>query len=90
MTHIVKRGASKHEGFSRKKLHASIVAACLSVRTSEGSAETTATAVCNALEPWLQSRPEVTSQDIRRVAARTLKVHNPDAAYYYINHKHIV
>lgn len=91
MTHVVKRrGARQYEAFSRNKLHKSIIAACLSVRTSEGSAEITATAVCDAVETWLHQRPEVTSEDIRNAAARTLEIHNPDAAYYYTRHKHIV
>ena len=90
-TQIVKRGGQRgHETFSRDKLHHSIVAACLSVRSAEGSARTAADAVCKAIETWLRERPEVTSDDIRRVAARTLKIHNPEAAYFYIHHKHIV
>lgn len=91
MTHIIKRrGAREFENFSRSKLHKSIVAACLSVHAIEGSAETAATAVCNAVDTWLKQRPEVTSEDIRRVATRTLEQHNPDAAYYYAQHKHII
>ena len=90
-TQIVKQGGERgHELYVRDKLHYSIVAACLSVRSSEGSAETAADAVCNAIETWLKERPEVTSDDIRRVAARTLKIHNPEAAYFYTHHKHIV
>lgn len=88
---VVKRGGQRgNEMFSRDKLHNSIVAACLSVRSAEGSAEITAGIVCNAVEKWLRERPEVTSNDLRRVAARTLKTHNPEAAYYYTHHKHIV
>jgi transcriptional regulator NrdR family protein len=88
---IVKRGGQHgHEAYSRDKLHHSIVAACLSIRSSEGSADTAAGAVCKEIEAWLKERPEVTSDDIRRVAARTLKIHNPEAAYFYTHHKHIV
>lgn len=91
MTHIVKRrGARQYESFSREKLQKSIIAACLAVNASEGSAETAAKAVGDAVESWLAQRPEVTSEDIRRVAARTLTIHDPDAAYYYTQHKHIV
>ena len=90
-TQIVKQGGQRdHESYVRDKLHHSIIAACLSVRSSEGSAETAADAVCKAIETWLKERPEVTSDDIRRVAARTLKIHNPEAAYFYTHHKHIV
>lgn len=90
-TQIIKQGGRRdHEPYVRDKLHRSIIAACLSVRSSEGSAETAADAVCKAIETWLKERPEVTSDDIRRVAARTLKIHNPEAAYFYTHHKHIV
>ena len=88
---IVKHGGQRgHETFSRDKLHRSIVGACLSVRAAEGSAAITADVVCDAVEKWLKERPEVTSSDIRRVAARTLQTHNPEAAYFYTHHKHIV
>lgn len=90
MTHIIKRGMRQYEGFSRDKLHKSIVAACRAVRASDGGAQTAARAACDAVERWLKQRPEVTSDDIRRIAGRALKTHNPDAAYYYIQHKHIV
>lgn len=91
MTYVIKHGGAREvEVFSRDKLIRSIIAACLGVHTSEGSAETTAQAVCDAVEQWLEPRPEVTSDDIRRVAGRTLEIHNPDAAYYYLQHKNIV
>ena len=81
---IVKHGGKRpSERFARKKLHASIVAACLSVRAPEGQAEATAHAVCDAVIVWLHQRPEVTSTDIRTVAARHLKSHHPEAAYLY-------
>lgn len=81
---IVKHGGKRpSEAFSRDKLHASIVAACLSVRTPEGQAETTARVVCDAVIVWLDGRPEVTSNDIRIAAARHLKKHQPEAAYLY-------
>lgn len=81
---IVKHGGKRpSESFERDKLHASIVAACLSVRTPEGQAETTARVVCDAVITWLDNRPEVTSTDIRTVAARHLKSHHPEAAYMY-------
>jgi transcriptional regulator NrdR family protein len=84
---IIKRGGNRQsERFKREKLHASIVAACLSVRTPEGQAEATAHAVCDAVIAWLQQRPEVTSHDIRMVAIRRLKSYHPEAAYLYEQH----
>jgi hypothetical protein len=41
---------------SERKLHASIHAACLSVREFTGSAEVTATTVCDHFESWLEKK----------------------------------
>lgn len=88
--HIVKRqGRRPTEDFERRKLHSSVLSACLSVRTPEGYAETTASAVCDSVVEWLASRPEVTSEDLRRKAADALAVFHPDAAYLYKYH-HLV
>lgn len=76
----------KIEHFDRNKLHDSIVAACLSVYTPEGQAEITAHAVCDAVIAWLQNHPEVTSHDIRTIAAKHLKSYHPEAAYLYEQH----
>ena len=85
---IIKHGGYKQtEKFTREKLHASIVAACLSVRTPEGQAENIARTICNSVIEWLQQRPEVTSHDIRIVAARHLKSYHPEAAYLYEQHR---
>jgi len=84
---VVKQGGKRQtELFMRDKLHASIVAACLSVRAPEGQAESIAHAVCDAVIDWLQQHPEVTSQDIRVVAAKHLHIQHPQAAYLYEQH----
>ncbi len=80
--HIVKR-SGQIESYSREKLYAGIIAACLSVRTPEGAAQDTAKAICDITEAWLINKKEVTSKDIRRKAAEALVVHNPEAAYIY-------
>ena len=81
---IVKNGSKgQSESFNREKLHASIVAVCLSVYTPEAQAEATAHAVCDAVITWLQQHPEVTSQDIRIVATKHLRIQHPEAAYLY-------
>ena len=87
-TSIVKNSNNKRriEHFDRKKLRDSIIAACLSVHTPEGQAEITADAVCNAVIAWLQNHPEVTSHDIRTIAAKYLKKYHPEAAYLYEQH----
>ena len=88
---IVKRGGERPtESFLRHKLHASIVAACLSVQCPTGQAESIADAVCDRVLEWLDTRPEITSHDLRRIAARHLQVHHPDAAYLYEQHRIIL
>jgi transcriptional regulator NrdR family protein len=88
---IIKRaGRRPSESFNRQKLHDSIVAACLSAGTPTGHAEQIARNVVDAVIAWLQSRPEVTSEDIRRIAAKHLRTFHPDAAYLYEHHRSIV
>lgn len=85
---IVKReGQRPSEGFDREKLHNSILAACLSVRSPEGEAEMTANTVCDAVILWCDTKPEVTSADLRRKATETLEKHHPEAAYLYKHHR---
>lgn len=84
---IKNNGRHRTEHFERNKLHASIVAACLSVYAPEGQAEATAHAVCDAVLTWLQQHPEVTSHDIRTIAAKHLKSYHPEAAYLYEQHR---
>lgn len=88
---IVKRGGRRpSEQFQRDKLHASILAACLSVRSPEGVAEMTARNVCDAVVVWLETKPEVTSADLRRIASKTLDIHHPEAAYLYKHHRLVI
>lgn len=88
---IVKRsGRRPSESFSRDKLHASIRAACLSVRSPEGVAETTAKNVCDAVIVWCNTKPEVTSHDIRRIASHHLERFHPEAAYLYKHHRLVI
>lgn len=88
---IVKRGGRRPtEPFTRPKLRASIVAACLSVQSPEGVAESTADTVCEAVIIWLEAKPVVTSSDLRRKAAETLQQHHPEAAYLYKNHRLVI
>ena len=88
---IVKReGKRPTEAYSRKKLQASVYAACLSVRSLEGHAKQTATQVADAVEARMQNKSEVTSADIRRQAAKALSKLHPDAAYLYQHHRVIL
>lgn len=88
---IVKRsGKRPTEAFDPTKLHSSIRSACLSVRTPDGEADMTAWAVTDAVISWLMTRPEVTSNDLRRIASRHLNVYHPEAAYFYEQHRTII
>ena len=84
---VVKTGAKRTEPFSRSKLHASIHAACLSVKAHDGEAEKNAAKVCDAVIIWIDDRSEITSQDIRHVASKHLKKYHPGAAYIYEHHR---
>jgi len=74
------------EHYQREKLEQSIHRVCLSVRELTGSAELTASHVCNHVEEWLQDKVEITSQDLRLAAGRYLELYNPAAALVYAGH----
>lgn len=86
-TSIVKRSPEHIEPYDERKLYASVYASCLSVRTPVGSAELTAEKVCQDLLPWVGSKQEITSLDIRTHAHQHFKIYNPDAAYMYLHHR---
>lgn len=91
MIDVVKRsGKRPSESFDRSKLHTSVRAALLSVRSPEGEAEMTAAKVCDTVILWLETKPEVTSADLRRKATETLETHHPEAAYLYKHHRLIM
>ena len=87
---VKQRGGRPTEQFDPAKLYASIRAACLSVRSPEGEAETTAKNVVGSVIVWLEARPEVTSQDLRRIAGHHLRKYHPEAAYLYEQHTNII
>lgn len=85
---VVKRGGKRStERFERTKLHASVLAACLSVRSPQGMAESAASSVCDIVIVWCKNRPEVTSDDLRRIASNHLEIIHPEAAYLYKHHR---
>jgi transcriptional regulator NrdR family protein len=85
---IVKRQGRRHsERFNRSKLYASVYAACLSVQAPEGEARRLADTICDVVAEWCNTKPEVTSSDLRRVAASRLEAFHPEAAYLYKHHK---
>lgn len=52
-----------------------------------GEAEDTAVQVCRHVEAWLANKEEVTRADIKRQAAKALRLYNPRAAYAYAPEK---
>ena len=85
---VVKRGGKRStEKFDTNKLHASVLAACMSVRSPEATAESAAESVCTVVIEWCRTRPEVTSDDVRRIAATHLDRIHPEAAYLYKHHR---
>jgi transcriptional regulator NrdR family protein len=89
---VVKRNRKGHstEPYSRDKLKDSIVFACVSTRSPEKQADSTAEIVCFAVESWLTNtgKQEVTSRDIRTRAIQHLNEHDPEAAYIYEHYKY--
>lgn len=85
---IIKRSPKRgSESFQRHKLHSSVHAACLSVRCRPGEADDIAKKVCDVVVVWLENKPEITSNDLRRTASKHLQKYHPDAAYIY-EHQH--
>lgn len=88
---VVKRsGRRPSEKFDPDKLLQSVRAACLSVRSPEGEAESTAYRVTSAVIIWVESKPAVTSHDLRRLASTHLQRYHPEAAYLYQHHRIII
>lgn len=85
-SYVLKRKRTHSEQFDPLKLHASIVAACLAVRTLEGEAHLAAERVTRHVIEWLATKTEVTSADIRRVASLHLTKYHAEAAYMYEHH----
>lgn len=81
-----RKNIHESERFEPVKLHQSITAACLAVRAYEGEAHMTAQKVCEKVIEWLETKTEVTSQDVRRIATTHLSLYKPEAAYLYQNY----
>lgn len=86
MKHIVKR-KGHIEPFDKKKVYASVFAACRSVTEPTGSAELIADKVTSDIASWLEKKHEVTANDIRAQAAKHLAVYHPDAAHMLLHHR---
>lgn len=88
---VIKRdGQRPTEAFDPAKLHASVLAACLSVRTPDGEAMQIADKVCDVVLQWCENKPEITSADLRRKASEALDIHHPEASYLYKHHRLVI
>lgn len=87
-SYVVKSGGMhESEIFDPLKLHGSLMAACLAVRALEGEAHMVAQKITEKVINWLETKTEVTSEDVRRVAALNLQMYQPEAAYIYETYK---
>lgn len=90
-SYVVKNGGlSESELFDPLKLHGSLMSACLAVRALEGEAHMVAQKITEKVIDWLDNKTEVTSNDVRRIAASNLQTYQPEAAYIYETYKDIL
>lgn len=78
------------EPYLEEKLHESVHAAILSVRSLEGEAALLASRVCRDVLQWCEGKAEVTSRDIQIHAAVALSALHPEAAYAYVAHDSVL
>ncbi len=86
--HIIKRKGHK-EYFDIRKLYGSIYAACMTLRMHHEEAELLANMVSSEIEKKLADKKEITTKQLREIAATELEKYHPDATYMYRNHKDI-
>lgn len=80
--YIVKRKGHT-EPYDRGKLHASICSVSLASGEVFWDIDLIAEETLQDVEAWLEAKHEVTSNDIRRIAADALAKHSGDAAHLY-------
>lgn len=88
MEHIVKRKGHK-ERFDERKVYASIFAACMSLRMSDGEAELVSQKVTDEVVSEFKDVHEVSAHSIHEFVSNSLKNYNKDVAYMYDTHKDI-
>lgn len=87
---IVKRTRGQSETYDNRKLYTSVRASCLAANAPIGSAEIAADHVLRNVERWLSRKFEVTSDDIRRIAAGHLRVYHPEASFMYAHSRSLL
>ena len=69
--------------FSAEKLHRNILLTAINCKIPAGQAEEIADLVLRDVTAWLKDRDNATTNDIRRVATKTLAKLQPKVAEYY-------
>lgn len=96
MTHtggvtVVKQSRRREtESFQSDKLQKSIIAACLSAGANQGQSDVISKRVLADVEKWLENKHEVTTDDIRHIAGKSLQKYHNDSAYFYQQHRKII
>lgn len=88
--HVIKQHQRPAEPFDPLKLHRSVVMSCQSVRTPDGQAEDIAKKVTLGVMRWCETRPTITSGDIRRQVVKHLTPLHTEAGFFYEHHKTIM
>jgi transcriptional regulator NrdR family protein len=88
MKHVVKR-AGHSEEYDERKVYASAYSACLMVRESHETAEMIAAKVTELVNEWLQSKHEITTDDLRRKISEFLKLFDDDAAHIFKHQRNL-
>ena len=86
--HIVKRQGHK-EPYDERKVYGSCYAACVGTHLTKAEAEKICTIVTREVTKWVKKQKEITSDDIFKKTAETIKLMNEDVAFMYATHRDI-
>jgi len=88
MALVVKRKGHK-ETFDARKIYASVYSACRNVMLQEGEAELIADKVSKEVQSDVAKKTDVSSEQILKTTAETLRKYNTDAAFMYETHRDV-
>ncbi len=86
---IVKRSTQKCESYDKRKVYASVYAACYVVHLHQQKCEKIAHAVAKRITQFVHKKKEVASKYVAQEIIKELRKHNKDAAFMYETHKDI-
>lgn len=87
---LIFKSNGQSQDYDESKLQKSIIKACLSSGRPKGESEEISQRVISELTPWLETKTEITSAELRLKAAEILENFNQDSAYIYKNYKKII